>query len=123
MKTTLLTCCIAPLLCAPLVEAGVNGTYTLKGTETDNGIKSAFSGTLTITKYKYGKFTLNGSTFKFSLSSSQLLKDNVTKQTVAWSSPYSTGKTTFRIVNGHYTMNFNYKGKGVNVTGSGTGYK
>lgn len=126
MKNVLISFCALPLLLAPLAEAGINGTYKVRGTETENGEKYTFTGTVVVSKYKSGKYALkfdDGDSATFTFKFSKPLKDVTTPQTVNGSSKLGTAKATFRFVQGQYKVNFTYKANGANVSGSGSGTK
>ena len=126
MNNALLTCCIFPFLLTPAAQAGINGIYKVRGTETNDGKKLTFSGTVTVSKYKTGKYSLNysdGDAGTFSFPFSKLLKDNRPTQTVTYSSSQGSGSATFKNVNGLYKVQFTYKAKGEPISGSGSGSK
>ncbi|RYD19678.1 MAG: hypothetical protein EOP88_18040 [Verrucomicrobiaceae bacterium] len=126
MNQTLLTCCLLPVFLSPLATAGINGTYKVKGTETENGKKYAFTGTVKISNYKNGKYTLkfaDGEVTAFTFKFNKPLKDLSPAQTVSGSSSLGTGNATFKLAKGKYTVTFDYKAKGADVKGSGTGSK
>lgn len=126
MKYALLTFCSLSLILAPAAHAGINGTYKVTGTETDHGKKYSFTGTVKVSSYKTGKYSLkfnDGDTTAFTFIFSKLLNDNSPLQTVACSSSQGTGNATFKKVNGLYKVQFNYQAKGAPISGSGTGSK
>lgn len=126
MNQTLLTCALLPVFLSPLATAGINGTYKVKGTEIENGKKYAFNGTVTISKYRSGKYSLkfaDGEKTAFTFTFNKPLKDAAPVQTVSGTSPLGTGNATFKLNKGKYTVSFDYKAKGANVKGSGTGTK
>jgi len=126
MKNILLTCCALPLFFSPQAAAGINGTYNVRGTETDNGDKFTFTGTVKISSFKSGSYNLkfnDGENTSFNLTFSKPLKETTATQTVNGSSSKGTGTATFRYVGGHYKVEFNYKAKGADVKGSGAGIK
>ncbi|MEO6476860.1 hypothetical protein [Luteolibacter sp.] len=126
MKNALLSCCVLPLLLTSAAHAGINGIYKVSGTETDNGKKYSFDGTVTVSKYKTGKYSLlfnDGDPATFTFTFSKVLKDNSPSQTVACSSSQGTGSATFKKVNGLYKVQFTYKAKGAPISGSGSGSK
>lgn len=112
----------------PIAKGGINGTYEVRGTENDNGDRYKFTGTVKVSKFKAGSYSLTfndgeraSSSFKFNFSTP--LKETTSPQTVNCYSSRGTGTATFRFVNGHYKLEFTYKAKGANVRGSGTGSK
>lgn len=125
MKIALLTCCILPLL-APVTQAGINGTYKVRGIEKDNGKNYSFTGTVKVSGYNKGKYSLrfnDGENATFEFTFSQKLKDDAKSQTVSYSSKLGTGKATFKLVGDQYKVDFTYKAKGANIQGSGSGSK
>ena len=126
MKNILIACCALPLFLATSAEAGINGTYKVRGTEFSDGEKLTFTGTVQVSQYKLGKYSLKFSdddnspfTFKFT----KALKDIKTPQTVSCYSSQGTGTATFSYASGHYRVEFSYKAKGENIKGSGKGVK
>ena len=107
-------------------QAGINGTYKVRGTETSDGEKLTFTGTVQVSQYKLGKYSLkfsDGDNSPFSFKFTKALKDIKTPQTVSCYSSQGTGTATFSYVSGHYKVEFTYKAKGENITGSGKGVK
>ncbi len=126
MKNALLTCCVLPLLLTSAAQAGINGIYNVRGTETNDGEKLTFFGTVTVSKYKTGKYSLkfsNGDAGTIRFPFNKLLKDNSPTQTVTFSSSQFSGSATFKNVNGLYKVQFTYKEKGEPISGSGSGSK
>lgn len=127
MKNALLACCVLPLFLSSAAEAGINGTYKVRGSETSGGQKYTFSGTVTVAKFKTASYDLNfhddGDNAAFKLTFSPALKETTKTQTVDCASRLGTGTATFSYVNGSYKVQFSYKGKGGGVKGSGTGTK
>ena len=126
MKNILLTYCALPLLLAPLAEAGINGTYKVRGSETEDGQKFAFTGSVTVSNYKAGKYALKfadgeGVTYKFSFS--KPLQETTTTQTVNAFNSQGTSTATFSQKSGKFSVKFSYKSKDGSVRGSGTGSK
>lgn len=126
MKTTLLACCLAPLLLAPPAQAGINGTYKVSGTEYNYGKKYFFNGTVKVSNYKAGEYVLrfnNGETSILNFKFSKRLKDKAASQKVDCSSSRGFGSATFRYVKGHYQVDFTYQASGFDVKGFGSGSK
>lgn len=126
MKNALLTCCVLPFLLAPATHAGINGIYKVRGTESQNGEKSFFTGTVIVSNYNKGKYALkfnDGGNAPFTFTFSKKLKDMVPIQTVSASSSQGTASATFKIADGKYQLNFTYKAKGEDIRGAGTGSK
>lgn len=126
MKNALFALCAAALVLAPSVHAGINGTYKARGTESDNGVKHSFTGTVTISNYKSGTYALkfdDGERVSYKFNFTKRLKETTAPQSVNCYSTLGTGTATFRYVNNRYKVAFTYKAKGANVRGSGTGTK
>ncbi len=126
MKNILITCCALPLFLATSAEAGINGIYKVRGTEYSDGEKLTFTGTVQVSQYKLGKYSLKFSdddNSPFSFKFTKALKDIKTPQTVSCYSSGGTGTATFSYVSGHYRVEFTYKAKGENIKGSGKGVK
>ena len=126
MKNRFLTCCILPLFLATFAEAGINGTYKVRGAEFSDEEKLTFTGTVQVSQYKIGKYSLKFSeddNSPFSFKFSKALRDIKTPQTVSCYSSGGTGTATFSYVSGHYRVEFTYKAKGENIRGSGKGVK
>ena len=54
MKNIIITCCALPLFVASYAKAGINGTYKVRGTESNDGEKLTFTGTVKVSQYKIG---------------------------------------------------------------------
>ena len=126
MKNILITCCALPLFFATSAEAGINGVYKVRGTEFNDGEKLTFTGTVQVSQYKLGKYSLKFSdddNSPFSFKFSKALRDIKTPQTVSYNSNLGTGTATFTYVSGHYKVEFTYKATGENIRGAGKGVK
>jgi hypothetical protein len=126
MKNALLACGVLPLFLSPIANAGINGTYRVTGTEKENGKNYPFTGTVVVSRYKSGTYSLrfnDGDSASFKFTFNKALKDKIPSQTVSGASSIGTGSATFRYVNGGYKLKFDYKAKGANVSGSGSGSK
>jgi hypothetical protein len=127
MKFPLLTCCILPLVIPMAAHAGINGVYKVQGAEIEDGMRYNFTGTLTVINYKTGKYVLDLGdgeglvSFKFNFS--KRLKNIAKPQTVSYSNNLGSGTATFSQTAGVYNLRFNYREKGSNIRGSGTGSK
>lgn len=126
MKSLLVSLCVLPLLVSASADAGINGKYSISGSENDNGTKYTFRGSLTILQFKKGSYNLvfnDGDRSAFGFTFRTPLKETKAKQSVTYSSSLGTGAATFRFVKGKYKVTFTYKSKDGSVTGSGTGLK
>jgi hypothetical protein len=127
MKFPLITCCILPLVLPMAAQAGINGVYTIQGTEIEDGARYSFTGTLTVINNKTGKYVLDLGdgeglvSFKFNFS--KRLKEITKPQTVTYSNNLGSGTATFSQTAGMYKLKFTYKEKGSNIRGFGTGTK
>ena len=126
MKTQILAYLAIPMLCVSYAQAGINGTYKIRGTEINEGEKTTFSGTVKISQSKVGKYSFNfsdGDSATYSFKFNKPLKEVKTPQTVNYSSSLGTGTATFSYASGRYQVVFNYKAKGADIRGSGKGMK
>lgn len=114
------------MLCVSYAQAGINGTYKIRGTEINEGEKLTFSGTVKVSQSNVGKYSLNfsdGGSATYSFKFTKPLKELKTPQTVNYSSSLGTGTATFSYASGRYQVAFTYKAKGANIKGSGKGTK
>ncbi len=126
MKTQILAYLAIPMLCVSYAQAGINGTYKIRGTEINEGEKLTFSGTVKISQSKVGKYSFNfsdGDIARFSFKFNKPLKELKTPQTVTYSSSIGSGTATFSYAGGRHQVAFSYKAKGANIKGSGKGTK
>lgn len=107
------------------LHAGVNGTYVVKGGETEGGVRTAFTGTIRMTDYRYGSAKLDlqddGPPVSFKFTLKENLIESGESQTISASSSTMSCKLTFWEVDGRRLMKFTYKVKGEDITGSGSG--
>lgn len=86
MKTTLLTSSTFALVLSTSAFAGVNGKYKVTGSETAGGEKYTFTGTLTVSKYKSGTYSLkfsDGDQTSYIFTFSKPIKETKSSQTVS----------------------------------------
>ncbi|MES2474805.1 MAG: hypothetical protein V4640_03420 [Verrucomicrobiota bacterium] len=126
MKTILFSCCALPLLLSNLAEAGINGTYKVRGTETEAGDKYSFSGSVKVASYLNGTYALkfsdgDSATYKFKFT--KPLKETTASQTVTARNSIGTSTATFYSKSGKRWVKFSYKSLDGSVKGQGTGSK
>lgn len=126
MKNAILAICTTALILTTTANAGVNGSYRVSGSETADGEKLKFTGTVTVSNYKAGTYSLKfedgeKATYKFSFS--KPLKETTASQTVNAFNNLGTSTATFYRQNGKTRVKFSYKSKDGSLRGSGLGSK
>lgn len=126
MKYATLAICATALVITTSANAGVNGTYRVRGSETDDGEKFSFNGTVMVSSYKSGTYSLkfndgDKTTYKFTFT--KRLKETAATQTVNAYNDIGTSTATFYQKDGKSCVKFTYKSKDGSVKGSGTGSK
>jgi hypothetical protein len=126
MKKQLLAYCVLPLFFTPLANAGINGTYRVSGSETADGEKLSFTGTVKVARFLNGAYSLKFSdgenatyTFKFT----KPLKETTASQTVTAKNNIGTSTATFYSKSGKMWVKFKYKSLDGTLKGNGTGSK
>ena len=126
MKTTLLAFSAAAFVLSTSADAGVNGTYKVTGSETVNGQRYAFTGTVAVSKYKSGTYALkfsDGERVTYTFAFSKPLKETKLTQTVSAFNNVGTSSATFVEKGGKATIKFTYRSKDGSVRGAGSGSK
>lgn len=126
MKTTLLAFSASALVLTTSTFAGVNGTYKVTGSETVSGQRYAFTGTVTVSKYKSGKYAFkfsDGEQATYTFVFSKPLKETKQSQTLSAFNDLGTSSATFVEKGGKATIKFTYRSKDGSVRGTGSGSK
>ena len=126
MKNTLLAVCFSALVLSTVANAGVNGNYQVKGTETQNGEKYTFTGTVTVSNYKSGTYALkfsDGERVNYKFNFTKPLKETIASQTVNAFNSQGTSTATLFQNGAKPSIKFTYKSKNGSVRGSGSGSK
>lgn len=126
MKTTLLAFGASALVLTSSAHAGVNGTYRVTGSETVNGQRYAFTGTVAVSKYKSGTYAFkfsDGEKANYIFKFSRPLKETKQTQTVSAFNDLGTSSATFVEKGGKATIKFTYRSKDGSVRGTGSGSK
>ena len=85
MKKQILAYLSLPILVTSYAQAGINGSYKVRGSETHGGQKFSFTGTVSVTNYKSGKYALNfndGDRVTYRFNFSKPLKETIATQMV-----------------------------------------
>jgi hypothetical protein len=126
MKTTLLAFGASALVLTSSAHAGVNGTYRVTGSETVNGQRYAFTGTVAVSNYKSGTYAFrfsDGERVNYVFNFSRPLKETKLTQTVSAFNNLGTSSATFVEKGGKATIKFTYRSKDGSVRGTGSGSK
>lgn len=126
MKTAILAFCTSALVLTTPAIAGINGTYKVSGSETADGEKLSFRGTISISNYTAGQYNLKfadgeSATYKFKFKTP--LKKTSSSQTVNAFNNLGTSVATFTQKDGKFTIKFTYRSKNGSLKGSGSGSK
>lgn len=126
MKNTLRALIVSALVLTTSAHAGVNGTYQVSGSETEDGEKYSLTGTLKVSKYKSATYSFragDGTNDSFTVKFSKPLEEVTTSQTVTASNSEGTATATFTRKSGKRFVKFTYRSKDGSVRGTGSGFK